>query len=216
MNTKRLAALSVLLLGSLWGLAELGIGEIAYAHDVPRAPLLTAIGVLIMVLMRAVWQRPGSTLAVAAVASAMKLLQHPVWGCKLAAVVLLGAVFEVGFTAYEAAGSRGTPRMGARRGSAVALSAALTFVSFVLFGYFARYALANPYWALPGRLIDYQFVQGSIAALLAVPAALAGLALADHLRRASVEWSRGLWLAYRTAAVGSGIAGVAAALALRY
>ena len=120
MNSKHLIILSVLLFGSLWGLAELGIGEIAYANDVPRAPILTAIGVLVMVLTRSLWSAPGSTLALAGVASVYKLLQHPVWGCKLAAVLVVGAIFEVGFTVYERRGAYGRrvsarPARGRRR-----------------------------------------------------------------------------------------------------
>jgi hypothetical protein len=216
MNSKHLAILSVLLFGSLWGLAELGIGEIAYANDVPRAPILTAIGVLFMVLTRSLWSAPGSTLTLAGVASAYKLLQHPVWGCKLAAVLVVGAIFEVGFTAYERRGALAVRLASTRAKSIVALSCALTFVSFILFGYFAKYVLLNPYWAMPDKLLDYQFVQGPVAALLAIPAALAGLKIADRLLGASRAWDRARWLAFETAAVGSGIAGVAVALALRY
>ena len=216
MNSKHLIVLSVLLFGSLWGLAELGIGEIAYANDVPRAPILTAIGILFMVLARVLWSAPGSTLALAGVASVYKLLQHPVWGCKLAAVLVVGAVFEAGFTLYERRGAA-VACLGTARARAIAvLSSALALVSFVLFGYFAKYVLLNPYWAMPDKLLDYQFVQGPVAALLAVPAALAGLKLADRLVGASRAWDRTRWLAYETAAVGSSIAGVAAALALRY
>lgn len=219
MNSRRLVILSLILFGSLWGLVELGIGELAYLNDVPRAPILTAFGVLFMVLARAVWSAPGSTLALAAVASAYKVLQHPVWGCKLAAVIIVGAVFEVGFTLYERrAGARAVTagRATARVWPLVGLCAALTFVSFVLFGYFARYALLSPYWMAPERLFDYQFVQGPIAGLLAVPAAWAGAAIASRLLEAHGAWNRVSWVAYRAAAIGSGIAGVATALALRY
>jgi hypothetical protein len=219
MNSRRLIVLSLLLFGSLWGLVELGIGEFAYANDVPRAPILTAFGVLFMVLARSVWRVKGSTLALAAVASFYKLLQHPVWGCKLAAILVVGAIFEAGFSLYErraAAPAEGTSRMAAGVWPLIGLTMALTFVSFVLFGYFAKYVLLNPYWAMPDKLLDYQFVQGPIASLLAVPAAWAGAALAGRLLRAQDAWSSAAWLAYRTAAVASGFAGVATAIALRY
>jgi hypothetical protein len=219
MKSKHFVLLSVLLFGSLWGLVELGIGELAYLNDVPRAPILTAFGVLFMVLARAVWSVPGSTLALAGVASAYKVLQHPVWGCKLAAVVLVGAVFEAGFTLYERRGGAlgaTASQPAARVWPLVGLSAALTFASFVLFGYFAKHVLLNPYWMAPEKLLDYQFVQGPIAALLAVPAAWAGAAVASRLLEAQSAWSKARWLAYRTAAVGSGLAGIATALALRY
>ena len=68
----------------------------------------------------------------------------------------------------------------------------------------------------PEKLLDYQFVQGPIAALLAVPAAWAGMAIASRLLETQRAWSRARWFAYRTAAIGSGLAGIATALALRY
>ena len=62
MKSKHLIIASIVLFGSLWGLAEMGIGEAMWARNIPRAPLLTAIGVLFIVLGRRVWAAPGSTL----------------------------------------------------------------------------------------------------------------------------------------------------------
>jgi len=92
----------------------------------------------------------------------------------------------------------------------------VTFVSFVLFGYFARDVLHNPYWASPSKMIDYQFVQGPIAAVLSIPAALAGCKAAERLLRDSAVWDAGRWLSYRIMAAVSGVSGVLLALALRY
>jgi hypothetical protein len=219
MNSRRFVVLSVLLFGSLWGLVELGIGEIAWVNDVPRAPILTAFGVLFMVLARSIWSVPGSTLALAAVASAYKVLQHPVWGCKLAAVVVVGAIFEAGFTLYERRAGKTAWAAGPVAGAVwppVALSMVLTFVSFVAFGYFAKFVLLSPYWMAADKLLDYQFVQGPVGTLLAGPAAWAGLALGARLSESRALWSRSTWIAYRLTAVGSGVAAVATAVALRY
>ena len=60
------------------------------------------------------------------------------------------------------------------------------------------------------------FVQGPVAAVLALPAAWAALKLAVRLDATTGNWSAARWLAYRIAAAGSGVAGIAAALALRY
>jgi hypothetical protein len=60
------------------------------------------------------------------------------------------------------------------------------------------------------------FVQGPTAAVLAFPFAWAGLALASWLRSSSSSWNAARWLVYRVAAAVSGVAGVVAALALRY
>jgi hypothetical protein len=53
MNSKHLIIASIVLFGSLWGLAELGLGELAWANSIPRAAILTAIGVIFLVLGRA-------------------------------------------------------------------------------------------------------------------------------------------------------------------
>jgi len=76
--------------------------------------------------------------------------------------------------------------------------------------------LHNPYWSMSGKMVEYMFVQGPVAAILALPAALAGLRLSSILIPSVATWSEGRWMAYRIAAAGSGAAGVAAALALRY
>jgi hypothetical protein len=163
MNSKHLIIASIVLFGSIWGLAELGLGELAWANSIPRAAILTAIGVIFLVLGRRVW-------------------------------------------AFARADTR----------SVLVLSPALTFVSFVAFAYFARDVLHNPYWSMPDKMVNYMFVQGPVATVLALPAALAGLKLSSYLTRPIATWSTGRWLAYRIAAAGSGAAGVAAALALRY
>ena len=220
MNSRRLIVLSIVLFGSLWGLGELGLGEMTLARGIPRAPILTALGVVFLVLSRRIWRAPGSSLALAAVASAFKFLQHPVWGCKIAAVLMVGAIFDLGFTLFEAWSARRAVSNPARielfpLGLWV-LAPVLTFASFALFAYFARDVLHNPYWAMPGKMLDYVLVQGPVAAALAIPAAVAGTVLADRLVASSRAWSDGRWLAYKLAAWGAGSAGVAAALALRY
>jgi hypothetical protein len=217
MRPRHLIVASIVLFGSLWGLAELGLGEVMWARDIPRAPVLTAIGVVFLVLSRRMWAAPGSSLALAAVASAFKFLQNPVWGCKIAAVLMVGAIFDIGFSLYEARQRRQSPsfaRVDTR--AALALSPILTFVAFVAFSYFARDVLNNPYWSMPDKMTNYMFAQGPAAAVLAVPAALAGLRLSLYLMRSATTWSEGRVLAYRIAAAGSGVAGIAAALALRY
>jgi hypothetical protein len=212
MNSKRLIVVSVILFGSLWGLAELGLGELTLANGIPRAPVLTAVGVLLLVLTRRVWATPGSSLALSAVAASFKFVQHPVWGCKIAAVLMVGVIFDIGFTLIEARRSEKTTAFDAR---ALVAPPVLSFASFVLFAYFARDVLNNPYWAAPEKMNEYMLVQGPLAAALALPAAVAGLRLARALERAAA-WSRTGWIAYRAAALGSGVAGVVAALALRY
>ncbi len=55
MNSNRLIVLSVLLFGSLWGIGELWVGELTLANGIPRAPILTAIGVVALLIGAVVW-----------------------------------------------------------------------------------------------------------------------------------------------------------------
>ncbi len=194
-----------------------------WANSLPRASILTAIGVIFLVLGRRVWAAPGSSFTLAAVASAFKFLQHPMWGCKIAAVLMVGIIFDIGFSLYEARQRRQSPSFArASERSVLVMSPVLTFISFIAFAYFARDVLHNafayfardvlhnPYWSMQGKMIDYMFVQGPIATVLALPAALAGLKLSAYLTRSTATWSTGRWMAYRIAAAGSGVAGVAA------
>ncbi len=214
MSKKRLIIASVILFGSLWGLAELGIGELAWNLGIPRAAFLTAIGVLFLVLARRVWNVPGSSFALGALAAAFKFLQHPFWGCKVAAVLIVALTFDITFTFYEAR-QRVTNR-DITVGGVVTASAIATLASFLIFGPFARYVLHNPYWSMTGKMVDYMFAQGPIATALAIPAAWAGLKLSERLSLSSESWTHANWFVYRLAALGSGVAGIAAAMALKY
>ncbi len=220
MNSKRLIIMSIVLFASLWGLAELGLGELTLAAGIPRAPILTAIGVFFLVLTRRAWHIPGSTFAMGAIAAAFKFLQHPVWGCKIAAVLMVGAVFDIGFSIHESARASTAARRGLSSPEPVLgpilLAPVLTFAAFVLFSYFARDVLHNPFWADPLRMREYMFVQGPIAAALSVPAALAGAKASDALVRSAATWGDAKWRAYWLTAVSSGVAGVVASFVFKY
>ena len=95
-------------------------------------------------------------------------------------------------------------------------AAITTLASFLIFGPFAKYVLHNPYWSMTGKMIDYMFAQGPIATALAIPAAWAGLKLSERLSLSSESWTTANWFVYRIVAAGSGIAGIAAAIALKY
>ena len=89
MSSRRLAITSIVLFGSLWGLAELGIDRLDLADGVPRAPLLTAAAIVFLVIARRVWDVPGSSFSLAVLASTFKFVQSPFFGCKIAAVLIL-------------------------------------------------------------------------------------------------------------------------------
>ncbi len=217
MRTKRLMVTSVLLFGSLWGLAELGLARLDFSV-ISTAPLLTAAGIFFLVLSRQVCDIPGSSLLLGTLAAGFKFLNQPFFGCQFAAVLVLAAVFELLFTSYQL-----WERNGARQNhgmlskAPIARAAAAAFLSFSAFVLFARFGLQNPFWidCGLGKLVRFTVLEGSAAALLAVPAAWAALRLATHLLEAEKSWDTTRWLAFRLAALGSGAAGVVVALTLR-
>lgn len=215
MNRNRLAVTSIFLLGSLWGLSELGIDRLELADGVPRAPLLTAAAIVFLVIARRVWDAPGSSLSLAVLASAFKFVQSPFFGCKIAAVLILGGLFDLALSAVR--GREPTGLWSARRAAPYARPLAATVASFVTFGFFARYILVNPYWVAGGaaRMIEYQLVHGALAAGLAIPAIYLGLRAGAWIAEGAQSWDRARSLAYRSAAAATGIAGIAVALATR-
>jgi hypothetical protein len=218
MNSKRLVITSLLLFGSLWGLAELGIDQLALPEGLPRAPLLTGAAIFFLILSRRIWDAPGSSFALGVLASAFKFLNHPFFGCKIAAVLMLGAIFDLAFSLFHEDGRSHEQRPLRGAHGTYARAAAATFVSFVGFGFFARYVLANPFWVAGGaaRMIEYQLLHGAIATALAIPVTFAAVRAAEPVIRASATWNNAEWAAYRLAAIGSGLAGVAAALATQH
>jgi hypothetical protein len=215
MNPNRLAITSVLLFGSLWGLSELGIDRIHMADGVPRAPLLTAAAIIFLVTARRVWDAPGSSFSLAILASAFKFVQSPFFGCKIAAVLILGGVFDIALSL--ARGRKPSAWSSAGSAAPYARTAVAALASFVAFGFFARYVLANPFWVAGGapKLLEYQLVHGAIGAGLAIPATYVGLRAGAWITEAAESWSGAGALGYRLLALASGAAGVAVALVTR-
>lgn len=215
MSSRRLAITSIVLFGSLWGLAELGIDRLDLAYSVPRAPLLTVAAIVFLVIARRVWDVPGSSFSLAVLASTFKFVQSPFFGCKIAAVLILGGIFDVALS--TARGREPVALWSVRRASPYARAVAATFVSFVAFGFFARYVLLNPFWVAGGtaRMVDHQLLHGAIAAGLAIPATYFALRAGARIVETAESWSGARWVAYRAAALASGVAGVAVALVTR-
>lgn len=215
MNPKGLAITSILLFGSLWGLAELGIDRLELAEGIPRAPLLTAAALFFLVAGRRIWDAPGSSLSLAVLASAFKFVQSPFFGCKIAAVLILGGIVDVALSASR--GRDSVSLWSVRRPAPYARVAVATFTAFVVFGFAARFVLLNPFWVAGGaaRMIEYQLFHGTIAAGLSIPATYFALRAGGRITAAARSWGGARRLAYRAAAVASGAAGVVTALITR-
>ena len=200
MRTRRLMVTSMLLFGSLWGLAELGLARLDFSI-ISTAPLLTAAGIFFLVLSRQVCDVPGSSLLVGTLAAGFKFLNQPFFGCQFAAVLVLAGVFELIFTIYRLWEKKGAVPSRERLGwLPVAQAATAAFLSFSAFVLLARFGLHNPFWVNGGleKIVRFTVLEAGGAALLAVPSAWAALRLAPHLLAAEQSWSTTRWLASLT------------------
>ena len=145
MRTRHLMVTSILLFGSLWGLAELGLARLDFS-TISTAPLLTATGIFFLVLSRQVCNVPGSSLLLGSLAAGFKFLNQPFFGCQFAAVLVLAGVFELLFTGYRLWEKNGAmPNRGGFGGFPVARAATAAFLSFSAFVLLVRFGLQNPF-----------------------------------------------------------------------
>ncbi len=151
----------VLAFGSLWGFGEVFAGEFLYAQAVPRASVwLTAFAFFILGLCRGLFNRPGSSTVLGAVAALFKLVNAAPYWCHLLGIVFIGLVFDLGATAWMKRETRRT------------LGTALTGVVAALGGY-ALFAVTITYvarfepWLQGGldKILDHIFIGGSLAAI---------------------------------------------------
>lgn len=80
-TTFRDSIIGLLVIGSIWGLAEIVVGGAMKAADIPhKGDILTAIGMGLMAMALAVYRKPSIALGIALVAASMKQLAIPILG----------------------------------------------------------------------------------------------------------------------------------------
>jgi hypothetical protein len=151
----------VLLFGSLWGFSEVFAGEFLYAQGVPRASVwLTAFALLILGFARGLFNRPGSSILIGALAAVFKLVNAAPFWCHLLGIVFIGLVFDLGATAWLKKGhSRILPQ---------ALTGAVTaYGGYALFAMTITYIARFDPWVQGGlpRIMEHVFIGGSLAAV---------------------------------------------------
>lgn len=162
----RKSYLGLILMGSLVGLNETLLGSISMPHY--RSVVLSSITLLLLVLARLLYPKPGTSLAVTAVAVVFKLTNLGVMFCKPAALLVLGASFEVFASLIIARNSFRYLRY--------ALTPALAaLAAFSLFAGLETFIVKNPYWSM-ARFSNYILINGSLAALCSGLLSLAVLA----------------------------------------
>jgi hypothetical protein len=126
-----------------------------------RAASLTAIGLAILVMARLVYDRPGTSLAAAVLAGAIRCLVPKLFICHMVAIALEGAAFDLSWSAMRAGERHSLKRAW--------LSAATgAFVGFFSFGIVGAYAFGFRRWVeagLPG-IATWSLRSGAFSSLL--------------------------------------------------
>lgn len=171
---KKQHIMAILFLSAVWGLSEAFIGGWMYNAGMRQAPaiILAVVAMGVMAITKVYVPKPGSVIALAAMAMLYKFLNTPFFACHLLAILMLGISFEV---VHALAKGRRMPLVGLLA----------TYVGFASFAAMMVLVFRYEHWTNPGwsKVIDYVAVTGSLAALgaaLIVP-------LADRFARTLVE-----------------------------
>ena len=157
------AWLWLLLIGSLWGIAEVVGGEFLWANDVSFPSVwLTAWAFFMLALARGLVPAPGSSTAVGAVATLFKLVNASPFFCHLLGIFILGVTFDIFATVLL----RKETRLLVRR---IATGVLSVYAGNTLFALLITYVVKYDPWVEGGlpKVLQHIFVSGSLSALAA-------------------------------------------------
>lgn len=160
--SRRAGIIVVIVAGAVWGLAEVFVGDVFYRFHIPmRAASLTALGLAILVMARLVYDKPGTSLAAAILAGAIRCLVPKLFICHMVAIALEGAALDLSWSAMRAGERHSMKRAW--------LSAAIAaFVGFFSFGLVGAYAFGFRRWVeagIPG-IATWSLRSGAFSSLL--------------------------------------------------
>jgi hypothetical protein len=153
----------IVLFGSVWGLAEVFVGESLWGKNLPFASVwLSVFALLILASARGILNEPGSSTAVGAFAALFKLANAAPFYCHLLGIFMIGAVFDLFCTAFL------------KRDRKASFRSALTGImsaygSNALFALLITYVIHYRPWVAGGwpKVSHHIFVSGSWTALAA-------------------------------------------------
>ena len=167
----------LLLFGSLWGVVEVGGGEVLYRAGVPQASVfLTAWALFVLAAARGILNRPGASSAVGALAALYKLANAAPFYCHLLGIFFLGLAFDVFASLLLKEGRRAS---WARASVSGALSA---YAGNALFAVLMTFVVRYEYWVGDGlmKFSRHILISGSHAALAACLVVPLGLRLGER------------------------------------
>ncbi len=150
-----------LLFGSIWGMSEVFAGGILYASNTPHSSIfLTAWALFILAAARGIVNKPGSSLAIGAIATLFKLVNASPFICHLLGIFALAVAFDV------------TASLLLKKERRSVIWKSLTGVvsaygGYALFALVITYIVRYEIWIAGGwpKVANHIFVGGSIAAL---------------------------------------------------
>jgi hypothetical protein len=199
--------LAIVLFGSLVGLFDLvGHDLLKCARVEMKSPYLTGLVFFVLITARVLFDKPGSTFLMGAVAGLFKLagfvvLGRDVWVCQCGAVVIQAGALDV-LVSLVSSGK------GLRLRVIVPAALAACFVSYLGFVGLAAVISHGGQFSSPAYISEYLTTRLPIALLVAAAAAFLGLLVGRSLRRGFVELeSRAA--AYLASAVGLAVVAIA-------
>jgi hypothetical protein len=142
--SKKACLIVILATGLVWGLTEIFVGDLFYKLHIPfRSGSMTALGLAFLVMSRTVLDRPGTSIAAALLAGAIRCLVPKVYVCHFVAIAIEGCAFDIGWTLLRA-GERQTVRRAWLSG-AVAI-----YAGFFAFGLASLYVFRFGKWVAGG------------------------------------------------------------------
>jgi len=151
----------LLLFGSLWGMSELVGGGILYNSEAAYASVgLAAFALFILAIARAIWNKPGTSTAIGAIAAVFKLVHTQPYICHLLGIVILGIAFDIAATLLMKHEKRISYR-------SVLAGIVSSYGGYALFALIITYIIRYEFWAAEGlpKVLNHIFVSGSFAAL---------------------------------------------------
>jgi hypothetical protein len=177
----------ILLIGSLWGMLEVLLWDVWHLKGWSHAAVpLAVVAILCLALGRRVLDKPGTSLAIAAVACLYKFASVAFFVCQMSGVLTLAASFEI----FALLTSRYFGRESVMRPYLMGLLS--VYPAFVAFAIISTFVTLVPYWAEAGwaRILPYLGWPAVVATLGGALASAAGWSIAARLFSAErvVRW----------------------------
>lgn len=176
--------LSLIFLGSLWGMTEGILGDFLYSIGAFHPSIfLTIIALFILSFGRAYYPKPGSSTLIGAIAVLFRFVNASPYYCHLFAIFLSGLAFDIVASLL----SKKVERKVFWRGIMGSLSA---YLGYTLFSLTMTYIIHYPHWVRSGisEILNYIGFRGSLAAIGSFFTALSGYSLGKFFKYGELKF----------------------------